>query len=92
VKNYICHWTFLIEIIIVFSALAVFLRVKETVVYLTHLLVKNRKLRFIFFRLCVCVLSLSVIAVVISFRFNVDKRLVHKMIQIKHAVVRWVIS
>jgi hypothetical protein len=92
VQNYLYHWTFLIEIAITLAAMAVFLRVKETLLDLVNLFGNNRKLRLISFRLGLCVFGLSVIALVVSLRFTIDNRLMHKMIQIKHAVVRMVES
>jgi inner membrane protein len=92
VKNYLYHWTFLIEIGIVLSAMAVFLRVRETVMYLAHLFATNRNLRLISLRLGICAFGLCVIAVVVSIKFSIDNRLVHKMMHIKHAVVRMVES
>jgi inner membrane protein len=92
VKNYLYHWTFLIEIAIVLSAMAVFLRVKETVLYLARLFAANRNLRLISLRIGLCVVGLGVIAVVVSLKFSIDNRIVHKMMQIKHAVVRMVES
>jgi hypothetical protein len=92
VNNFLYHWTFLIEIAIVLSAMAVFLRVKETVLYLVRLFAGSRKLRLISLRLGICILGLGAVAVVVSLKFSIDNRIVHKMMQIKHAVVRLVES
>jgi inner membrane protein len=92
VNNYMYHWTFLIEIALVIAAMIVFLRIKETITDLFELFSKNHRLRFISFRVGICIFGMSIIVFVGACRFNIDNRLVNKMMQLKAAVVRMVIS
>ncbi|HEX3020718.1 MAG TPA: metal-dependent hydrolase [Chitinispirillaceae bacterium] len=86
VHNYMYHWTFLIEIAIVACAMVIFLRVKETASDIIEIYKINRKFRAIMLRVGVCTIGLVVIVVVGSLRFNVDKKIYRKAIELKHRV------
>ena len=88
VHNYTCHWTFLIEIAIIATAMIVFLRVKETAADMVDLFRRHEKLRAISMRLGVCALGIGIVVLVGSMRFSIDNRIVHKVKQLKRYVVR----
>jgi inner membrane protein len=92
VQNYLSHWTFLIEIGITFIAMVVFLRVKETVSDLMNLLRQSARLRAILVRFTVCITTVVLIILVGSIRFDIDRRIMKKMIAIKHRVLKTVPS
>ena len=88
VNNYMYHWTFLIEIGIVTTAGLVFLRVGETSRYIVDLFRRHEKLRHISIRIGVCTAGLLLIVLVGSLQFNIDNKIIHKVKELKHRVVR----
>ncbi len=92
VHNYMYHWTFLIEIAIIVTAMAIFLRVRETAVYIAGLFRNDRKLRLIAMPIIVCLIGVFFIILVGSLRFNIDNKIFHKLLKLKHRVVKVAIS
>ncbi|MBN1756883.1 MAG: metal-dependent hydrolase [Chitinispirillaceae bacterium] len=92
VNNYMYHWTFLIEIGIVITAGVIFLRVQETTLYIIDHFRQHEKLRQTAIRLGVCTFGLLVIVLVGSLQFNIDNKIVRKVKELKHRVVRMAIS
>ena len=88
VENFMYHWTFLIEITIVTAAGIIFLRVRETALYIAELFRRHEKLREATFRIGVCMFGLLVVTGVGSLRFNIDNRIVNKIILLKQHIVR----
>ncbi len=92
VENYTSHWTFLIEIAIVMSAGVIFLRVKETTLYILHHFRSHEKLRQIAVRMVVCTVGLIIVVLVGSMKFNIDNKIIRKVKELKHRVVRMAFS
>ncbi len=92
VRNYIHHWTFLVEIGITAAAMIVFLRIREVVTELTLLFRRNEKIRSLVLRLAICGAGIAVIVFVGSMRFDIDNRFVKKIRQLKHHIVQMVRS
>ena len=87
VENYTHHWTFIIEIIITTTAMAVFLRVRETFADIADLFRRHKNLRALSLRLAACALGIAVIALVGSLKFSIDNRAIAKAAKLKRAVV-----
>jgi inner membrane protein len=88
VRNYVDHWTFLFEIAIIVTAMIVFLRVKESVAMVAGLLRQNVPLRQLLVRITICVFGAGLIILVGSLEFNIDNKLFHKAVKLKHKVAR----
>ena len=88
VRNYVDHWTFLVEIGITTVAMLVFLRVKETLGDLCRFFLGNPKLRLLALRLSVCALAACVVFMIGSIKFNLNHRIVHKAKQLKQYIAR----
>jgi hypothetical protein len=80
------HWTFLIEIAIILTAMSLFLRVKETVAYLVGIFNSDTKLRAILMRIGICTMGIIMIILVGSLKFNVDNKIFNKAMIFKHRV------
>ncbi|MBN2038011.1 MAG: metal-dependent hydrolase [Chitinispirillaceae bacterium] len=87
VHNFMYHWTFLIEILIVASAMIVFLRVRETVSDVVHLFLNHKKLRALALRLAVCSVGIAAIILIGSMKFSIDNRAAEKVMQLKQYIV-----
>jgi inner membrane protein len=88
VQNYINHWTFLIEIGIIITAMAVFLRIRESVALVVDLFRNHPKLRVLIVRIVICIVGLGIIGVVGSMQFNIDNTVFDKTLNLKHKVER----
>lgn len=86
VSNFTAHWTFLIEIGIIVSALVIFMRFGETFRYIVHLYRGSEKLRVVTFRLGVMTLGIAAVVIVGAMRFSIDNRIIGKMFRIKRLV------
>lgn len=91
VQNYLSHWTFLIEIAIVFLAMVIFLRVKETAAYLMFLFRRSVRLRGILMRMTVCFTAIVIILLVGLVRFDIDKKILKKL-SVKAKVIKTAFS
>jgi len=87
VTNYIEHWTFLVEIAIIFTAMVIFLRVRETVGHLLEIFRQSAALRAIIIRLAICIAGISMIVLVGSLRFNIDNRILKIVLSLKDRVL-----
>jgi hypothetical protein len=92
VKNYVYHWTFLIEVAITTVAMVVFLRVRESAALIADLFRRHEKLRRLSWRIALCALGVGLIALVGSMRFSIDNKIFHKTLNLKHRVERKVPS
>jgi inner membrane protein len=92
VQNYLYHWTFLLEVAITAMAMVVFLRVKETFSALTTFYRRHRMLQAAMIRIGVCTFGVGMVLFVGTLRFRSDSRIVHRVRQIRQAVVRMVFS
>ena len=86
INNFMYHWTFLIEVGIIAIAMIIFLRIKETTAYLMELFGHNKKLRLISMRIGVCMAGIMIVILVGSMRFNIDNRLIKKVILFKNYI------
>jgi inner membrane protein len=87
VQNYISHWTFLVEIAISTIAMVVFLRIKETINDLVHIVNHSAKLRSIIVRLTVCITGVMLVILIGSQRFDIDNRIFKKIIFLKQKIL-----
>jgi inner membrane protein len=87
VQNYISHWTFLVEIAICTIAMVVFLRIKETINDLLHVVKHSTRLRSILVRISVCITGVILVILVGSQRFDIDNRIVKKIVFLKQRVL-----
>lgn len=92
VQNYLSHWTFLIEIAIVFFALVIFLRVRETAAYLMSIFRRSGRFRGIVMRLTVCFTAIVIIVLVGSLRFDIDNRILNKLSAVKIRIIKTAFS
>jgi hypothetical protein len=92
VHNYTNHWTFLIEIVIILTAMIMFLRVKETTAYVIDHFRQHEKLRAVTLRVGICAAGLIIIVLVGAWQFNIDNRIFRKVIELKNHVVRMAFS
>lgn len=92
VEKFTHHWTFIIEIVIVGAAAAVFLRVKETALEIARLFRVHGKIRALAFRLGVCASGFAAVVLVGSMRFSLDNRLLAKAVSMKQQAVKMIES
>jgi len=92
VSNYLEHWTFLIEILIISVALYQFLRARGIIADVAHFFQRHRLLRKIPLRPTVFALGMCLIMIVGSITVDLSDRIVHKAKQLKHIVRMTILS
>jgi inner membrane protein len=86
VQNFTHHWTFIFEIAIFMFAMAVYLRVKETIRDIVNAYRKYQKLREITKRLIICLTGILIILFAGSLKFSLDNKVFSKALQFKRIV------
>ena len=92
VENYAYHWTFLVEIAIILTAMTFFLRVKESLTVVIEHFRMYKKLRAVTIRVGICMIGLAIIVLVGSLQFNIDNKIMKKVLELKRHVVRMTFS
>lgn len=88
VHQFMNHWTFLIEIVIISAAMFIYIKPREAFRELKNVFTQHPRLQMLSFRTVVCLFGVASIILVGSMRFSIDNKLFAKALKFKQLVVQ----